>query len=441
MEQRTSLHEWHKSVPKSTIVTTMLGIALLLVAFAGFGSWAALAPLKSAVVASGKLIATGQNKIIQHLEGGIVEEILVDEGEVVAAGQLLLRMSDTAARAQLRRLELKRFRMLTMRDRLSAERRRETTFTFDHGLSGQLSDPEVKKIVEGQHLEFEARQDELRTQIAVLRKRIDAVHEEITGLEAQRKASSSQLALIEEEIGDQSSLLEKGLSRKTSLLALKRAKAKLEGERGATIAQIGRAKERITETESQIIHLRSQSVQRSVEELRKVEADFDDVSQSVMAATDILTRLEVRAPVRGIIVKLSHHTPGGVIRAGEEIIELLPIEEKLLVEALIQPTDIDSVQKGSKAQLRLTALNQRITPMVGGEVVYVSADTVEGKNGEQVFYVSRIKIDDSEANTLADLKTAPGMPVEVYIETGERTFLEYVAKPILDSLSRAFREG
>ena len=437
----SNLHLWHEGVPKSIRLPVILGGFVFLVGVCGFGAWAAMAPIDSAVIANGKFIATGQNKIIQHLEGGIVDAILVKEGDTVASGQPLIRLDDTATKAQLRRLELRRDRFLAMQARLTAERRGEDKITLPKAFAGRAGEGEVAAIIARQKSEFDARREELKNETEILQRRIAAIREEITGIDAQRKASTTQLGMINQEIEGQEKLLEKGLARLSSLLSLRRSRAKLEGERGELIAKIARSKERITETESQIIHLRSKQVEEVVAELRKVETDLDDVEEQIKAASDVLARLDVRAPVRGIVVKLAHHTPGGVVGAGQEILELLPVDEKLLVEAFIRPIDIDVVRKDNAAELRMTALDQRTTPTIPGRVSYVSADTVEGKRPEEVFYVSRIIIDDVEAKKIADFNPAPGMPVEVYIKTGEQTFLEYLARPILDSLSRAFRES
>lgn len=435
------LHQWHDGVSKSIRLPVIVGGVVFVLGICGFGAWAGMAPIDSAVIASGKFIATGQNKIIQHLEGGIVDEILVKEGDSVTRGQPLVRLDDTATKAQLRRLELRRYRFLAMQSRLIAERHGYDKIALPEALGKEPPDPEVAAMVERQRTEFDARRDELKSETEILQRRIAAIREEITGIGAQRHASSTQLTMINQEIVGQEKLFEKGLARLTSLLALRRSKAKLEGERGELIAKIARSKERITETESQIVHLRSKQVEEVVAELRKVETDLDDVEEQIKAARDVLDRLQVKAPVRGIVVKLAHHTRGGIVGPGQEILELLPVEEKLLVEAFIRPIDIDVVQKDDIAELRMTALDQRTTPTIPGRVSYVSADTVEGKRPEEIFYISRIVIDETEAEKIADFNPAPGMPVEVYIKTGEQTFLEYLARPILDSLSRAFREN
>ncbi|MCP5000938.1 MAG: HlyD family type I secretion periplasmic adaptor subunit, partial [Hyphomicrobiales bacterium] len=266
------------------------------------------------------------------------------------------------------------------------------------------------------------------------------IREEIAGLKSQRTATQAQLVFIGDELKGQQKLFDKGLSQITKLLALKRAKAKLDGENGKLIADIGRAKVRLTETEARIVHLKSQRKKEAIEEMRKVNRELADVAERIKAARDVLARVEIRSPVNGAVVKLLHHTRGGVVSPGQQILELLPMEDELLVEAFIRPIDIDVVKKGDRAQLRLTAFNQRVTPTVVGRVIYVSADAIESKTAGQFFYVSRIRVDKADVKKIADLKPAPGMPVEVYINTGERTFFEYLLKPISDSFSRAFRE-
>lgn len=431
---------WHAGVPKSIRKPALLGLFVLLLSIFGFGVWAATAPLNSAAVAQGVFVATGQNKIVQHLEGGIIKSILVEEGDHVLANQALVEMDGTTARAQVRRLALRRFRLAAMRARLLQERGFSDRIDFPPELVELAGDPKLRAILDDQRSELKARHDKLLSEIDIHDQRILAIREEITGLQAQQTSAEEQLKLIVDEIGGTEKLYKQGLAKLSTLLSLQRAKAQLEGQRGESIADIGRAKERIAETASQIAHTRTQRVEETVEELRKSETELSDVEQQIEAARDIVARLQIRSPVKGVVVRLSHHTAGGVVTPGQEILELLPVDEKLLVEAFVRPEDIDVVQKGDNAQLRLLALKQRTTPTITGQVEYVSADTIEGKRSGEVFYVARIRIGETEMETLSDLTLSPGMPVEVYIETGERTFFEYLASPISDSFSRAFRE-
>lgn len=431
---------WHQGVPTSIRKPVLAGLLCLGLSGLGFGVWAATAPLSSAAVARGVVVATGQNKIIQHLEGGIIAKILVKEGDTIAAGQLLIRLEETSAKAHLRRLELGRYRNLAMRARLEAERTTRPSISIPKSLEKGKDRPDIAEIITRQELEFAARRAELDDEITIIRQRISAVREEITGLEAQRVAVTSQRALIEQEIAGQETLRKKGLATLGKLLALKRSQARLIGQSGELTAQIGRAKERIAEAESQIRHARSKRVEEAVRELRETEGKLGDLEEQIKSATDILSRLEIRSPVDGIVVKLAHHTPGGVVKPGEDVLELLPVKEELLIEAYVRPDDIDVVQKGDRAQLRFVALKQRTTPVLHGQVSYVSADRIEGRRTDESYYVARIRLDGANREQVAALNVAAGMPVEVYIVGGERTFFEYLAAPISDSFQRAFRE-
>lgn len=431
---------WHARLPKSIKRPVVIGLVVLCVGVLGFGVWAGTAPINSAIIASGKFIATGQNKIIQHLEGGIVDEILVDEGDVVGPGQVLVRLDDMTAKTQVRRLHLRLVRQTTLQARLESERLGRRELHVPAGVTQHMSEPEVAEIVDGQRAEFEARRTKMAKEIAILKQRIAGIEKERVGLAAQTKSVVRQEELIARELEQKRGLYKKGLTPWSQVLALEREAAKLEGNRGDLIARDGRAVVRITETEEQIAQLGSKRVEEATKELREVEGEIDDLEERLKKARDDLSRLEVRAPVKGIVVKLSHHTPGGVISPGQEILELLPAEEDLLVEAFVRPDDIDVVQKGNTAQLRLIALKQRVTPMVAGRVTYVSADTIEGKQPGEMFYVARIRPDKDRSAEIKHVRQAPGMPVEVYIETGEQTFFEYLVGPISDSFSRAFRE-
>lgn len=431
---------WHSGVPKHVRWPTLIGVAIGLAFFGGIGVWAGTAEVSGAVATAGVFRAKGQNKIVQHLEGGIIHRILIEEGQTVKVGQVLIKLDDTGTKAQLQRLVLRRYQLMAILARLDAERDLRTEITFPPELAQGAKIPEIAPVIKTQYSEFKARSHQLTTQIAVLERRIAAIEEERAGLVAQREAVVSQLALIKQELEAQESLLEKGLTRLTTVLALKRESARLEGQRGELSAAIGRSKERATEQESEIIHLKAKRVEEATEALRTTETEIADLEQRITAARDQLQRTSIRAPVNGVVVKLAQHTTGGVLKPGDAIVELLPIEEDLIVEAYVRPQDIDSVKKGNRAELRLTSLNQVTTPSFKGHVVYVSADTVESNKPGEKFYIARVRIDDSEADKLSRLELAPGMPVEVFIETNMRTVLQYFAKPLKDRLSHAFRE-
>jgi HlyD family secretion protein len=258
------------------------------------------------------------------------------------------------------------------------------------------------------------------------------------------------MTLFAEELHDKQKLLDQQLARRSEVLAIRRSEAALAGELGELAARIADTRERIARAMQQIAQLRSTAMQKSIEELRAVETELDDLQEQIRAAQDVLDRLEVRAPVRGIVVKLHQHTPGGVIGAGSVILELLPVNDELIIEARLDPSEIGHVKTGLEALVRLSALNQRVTPMVEGRVVYLSADSVAYAAYSQPdqaapprqSYVVRVRLNDQDVRSkIATFRPTPGMPADIFIKTGERTFFDYIMRPVFDSFSRAFREA
>jgi HlyD family secretion protein len=338
-----------------------------------------------------------------------------------------------------------------MRARLTAEVLSQDELQLPTALNERMSDPEVAAIIKGQEAELTARRNTLVAQEGVLRKEISGLGESMRGYEAQAKSTRARLALFSEELKDKTTLLDRKLIRKTEVLNLQRAEAGLSGELGELIGRIGDAKDRIARARQQIVQLQSASIEKAVAELRQAESELDDVQEQIHAAEDVLNRTEIRAPVRGVVVKLNRHTPGGVVGPGDVILELLPANDELVIQARVEPRDISHVKAGQDALVRLTSLNQRLTPMIEGKVTYVSADTVpdssavDKKKGLELprgdSFVVRVKVDEQDAySKIENLQMTPGMPADLYIKTGQRTFFNYVLRPLLDSFSRAFRE-
>jgi HlyD family type I secretion membrane fusion protein len=448
MQGCPSIYSWHSGVPRSARIPTIVGFLVLIVWACGFGSWAMMAPLASAVVASGSFVATGQNKQVQHLEGGIIRDVLVKEGDIVEPNQPLLRLDDTASTSKLHRLVLRRNRLLAIAARLQAEIGSSDKIQLPPGLLADSEDPSILAIVEAQRTELAARRASLFNQEEVLRKEIAGLKESIVGYQSQVDASKAQLVLFQDEIHAKRNLIEQQLIRTSDYLALKRAEVGLTGQIGELMARVGDAKERISRSEQQIAQLRSTAVEKAIEELRTTEAELDDLREQILAAEDVVERTEVRAPVRGVVIKMNQHTQGGVIPPGGIILELLPINDELIIEARLNPTEITHVKAGQPALVRLSALNQRLTPMIQGNVVYVSADTVSdqgirriAESNRQDSFVVRVRLDHRDLHKkVENFQPTPGMPADVYIETGQRTFFTYLMRPIYDTLSRAFRE-
>lgn len=446
-----SFDQWHRDVPRSNKRLLLWGLGVVAVLGVGFGTWAAYAPLEGAVVTSGSFVVTGQNKHIQHLEGGIIEEVMVREGDVVQKGQILLRLNETAARTRLTRLSVRRSRLLAIRARLEAEIDGAPEIVFPQELRREGADPELADIMNRQNVELGARRARLSAEQDVLSKEIAGLRESIRGFEAQVTSAEARLGFFKEEMKDKAALLERQLVRRTDVLSLQRAEASLVGELGELSGRIADAHERIARAEQQMISLRSAAVQSAVEELRQTETELDDITEQLRAAEDVVNRIEVRAPVDGAVVKLNHNTPGGVIAPGSVILELLPMNEDLLIEARISPREITHVHHGQNAMVRLSALNQRLTPMIPATVIYLSPDSItEGgdPNAAQAAsrsgpsFVVRVKLDGvSSARLVPDFKPSPGMPADLFIKTKERTFFDYILRPVFDSFARAFREA
>lgn len=435
---------WHATLPRSTRVPTFAGVVIMAVSVMGFGVWGNTAPIAGAVVASGVFVATGQNKLIQHLEGGVIKDILVREGDVVEPGQTLVELDQTVPRAELRRLQLRGARLTAMDARLQTEMREEDEIKFPAALLAQADDPEIREMIKTQTLTFAARRNNIKSDIASIEDSIEALKERIEGSNIQLEAVRKQLRLVEEEIGEKEYLLKGGLVRKPEVLLLKRTQANLEGEVGRIMGDIGDAKDRIARSVEQINGVRKTAIKTAVEQLHEARGELVDVRERMLSAKGVLDRTTIVAPVQGVVVKLRYHTNGGVVEPGKPIMELLPVQDELVIEARVRPQDIDSVKHSQDAMVRLTALNQRVTPMLTGKVVYLSADTLPDERksmqvGPTDIYLVRVKL-DKDANLMPGFKPSPGMPAEVFIRTTDRTFFQYVARPIHDSISRAFRE-
>lgn len=432
---------WHRELPLTTRPQAMLG-AIVIAATLGIGLlWSTLAPIAGAAIAPGVVVATGQNKSVQHLEGGIIEEILVHEGDMVEVGTPLIRMSETAARANLTRISTQLDALRLIEARYIAERDGLAEIALPDDLHKRLTEASLASLLDGQKREFAARRQSFESQLSVLQKQIDATAEQITGLEAQRTSADSQMQLIQEELKDTRGLYKKGFAPKTRLLALERSAAELLGSKGAFTAQIAQAREAIAETQTRILSTREAWMEKIITELRDVQLQVADYQERFKAAQDVTNRLDIRAPVAGKIVKLHYNTPGGVIQPGQTVADILPASA-LEIEARVNPQDINRVHAGKLANIRFPALRSRLTPVIPAEVIYVSADRLTDPRTGEAYYTARLRLADKldEPETQAAKRLVPGMPAEVHVQTGERTFLHYLFSPVSDIFSHAFRE-
>ncbi|MGH6905490.1 MAG: HlyD family type I secretion periplasmic adaptor subunit [Geminicoccaceae bacterium] len=418
------------------------GVLVVGLFFGGLGWWAATAPLAGAAIAPGVVSPDGSRRTVQHLEGGIIREILVDDGSVVRPDDPLIVLEDVQARAGFDVLQTRFHTLAATQARLLAEQAGSGSVRFpDWLVRAATDDATALEAMVAQRALFATRAKALADRKGILGSRIEQLREEIAGLEAQIRADGRQIELIDEEIAGVEQLYRKGLERKSRLLALKRARADIEGNRAERRARIARSEQAIGEAELQVIAQDTAMLETINEEASQVHAELAEVEQRLAASQDVLKRTLITAPTGGTVVELRFRTAGGVIRPGEPILEIVPRDEELLVDARLAPIDIDVVRAGLPARVVLTAFQQRHMPRIEGTVRRVSADALTDPQSGQRFFEVQVEVDPAQLAALApEIKLAPGMPAEVYIATGERTVLDYLLGPLYESLRRAFRE-
>lgn len=433
---------WYQDVPRSIGKQTVFGLLLLLTTFGGFGAWAMLAPLAAAVIAQGSFVATGQNKIVQHLEGGIIADILVKEGDHVSEGQPLLTLDRTLALATTRELSLRRIRLEATQARLMAEQQHLDQLVFPPHLEAERGDAEAEMILNGQMLAFQASSASVANDISVISRNLEALTIRMTGYGIQLDSTRSQLGLLAEELESKTQLVERGLSRRSEALTLRRAMFEADGQVGRLEAEIAELTEMRAKFEAQISKTRDDYSRNALTQLQTIESELESVREQLRRSENILGRTDVLAPVDGTVVRLYYHTTGGVVESGRPIAEILPADAPLIIEVLVPRANIDSVSVGQTATVRLTGMNQRTTPVLNGMVEYVSADAIsDGSNGtRREVYLSRVTVSSEQLQRVQNFSPTPGMPAEIMIQTAERTFAQYLAKPVMDSMTRAFRE-
>lgn len=420
----------------------LVSLAITLTAACAFLAWSSIAPLSSAIVANGMIVPDSRTKTVQHLDGGIISKILVTDGSIVEAGQDLLALDDTRARTAVALLTSQYHAALSLESRLIAERDGADHISFPDDLITSASIPEVNQTMASERNRFVARHKALTGETAILQQRVAQLEEEITGYQAQQHAANGQLALLAEEINVVRDLVNAGHERKPRLLALQRAAREIEGERGLYIGQIARARQGIGEAHLRISQLSVTRMREVADELKDVQVRVLDLKERLNAAEDSLTRTLIKAPHAGVVVRLGYFTTGGVIPAAAPILNIVPKDDRTIVEARIRPEDIDSVQLGMEAQVWPTAFNLRQTQALTGTIKDVSADRLVEHDSDRSYYLARVEIQPDSATQLPNgIKSLiAGMPAEVIIETRARTFADYLMKPITGSIRRAFRE-
>lgn len=418
----------------------LVGMTTIVVAFGGFGTWAAFASLDSAAIAPGVVVVETERKSVQHLEGGLVKEILVRNGDGVTKGEVLIRLEDTHARAMYDIVRGELDGTLAEEARLIAERDGAEVIDFPPELLTRSRTAKVHKSLQGQRNLFAARRNALKGQVAILEQSIAQYREEIEGLRSQQAAREQQLKILGDELRGLRKLLAQGNVPRNEVLAYERRIAELSGEKGRFMADVSRAEQGIGEARLRIRQLEKAAREEVVAELRQVQERLFGLEERLVAAEDVLGRTEIRAPTSGIVMGMRAHTTGGVIAPAQEILQVVPVGDRLVIEARVDPVDIDDVAIGQHATVRLTAFKLRTTPIIVGTLINLSADRLIDEHTGTPYYLARIQVPKEELEALGDHKLQPGMPVEALVKTGARTALGYMLSPLTENLDLAFRE-
>ncbi len=418
----------------------IVGLSVVVLLAGGLGGWASTAEISGALIAPGSIVVESSVKKVQHPTGGVVGEVRAHDGDLVKAGDVLVRLDDTVTKASLAIVTKNLDGLWARAARLEAEQRGLDKITFPPMLTSRADDPDVKAIMASETKLFDVRVNGRIGQKAQLRERITQLNEEIAGLAAQEKAKDQEIELVQKELGGVSDLYDKHLVQLSRLTTLQRDAARLSGERAQYIASRAQAKGKITETELQIIQVDKDMVSDVSKDLRETNDKIGEFVERKVTAEDQLRRFDIRAPQSGMVLQSTVHTVGGVITAGDTIMLIVPQADDLQVEAKVNPQDIDKLQLGQKTLLRLSAFNQRTTPELNGIVTRVSPDVTTDQRTGQSYYTIRVSMPPEEVARLGEVKLIPGMPVEAFVQTGERTLLSYLIKPLNDQLMRAFRE-
>src|SRR6202045_3339175 len=418
----------------------LVGLSVVILLAGGLGGWASTAQISGALIAPGSIVVESNVKKVQHPTGGVVGEVRAKDGMFVKAGDIVVRLDDTVTKASLA-IVVKPLDGLGARAaRLEAEQRGLDKLAFPRMLLDRADDPDVKNVMVSESKLFDVRVTGRIGQKAQLRERVTQLNEEIAGLAAQEKAKDQEIALVEKELAGVRSLYDQHLVQLSRLTTLERDTARLNGERAQYVASRAQAKGKITETELQIIQVDKDMVSEVSKDLRETNDKIGEFVERKVTAEDQLRRVDIRAPQDGMVLQSTVHTVGGVITASDAIMMIVPQADDLQVEAKVNPQDIDKLQIGQKTLLRLSAFNQRTTPELNGVVTRVSPDVTTDQRTGQSYYTIRVSMPPEEVARLGDVKMIPGMPAEAFVQTGERTMLSYLMKPLNDQLMRAFRE-
>ncbi len=418
-----------------------LGYLIVIMVFVFFGGWSVLAPLGSAALAPGSVTVEGYRKTVQHLEGGIVKAILVRDGDTVSKGQVLIELDDTSSRAQLGTLRGQLYSALAREARLIAERDGKAAVTYPAVLA-DANDPRAKENMRVQTQSFAVRLRSRAGEIGILKEQLQQLRAKIEGIKAQRLSRSNLSNSLNKELVDFRAMLEEGYVEKQKVSELERRLAEAEGDRGDLAANISTAQTQISEIELKILQIDKDFQREVIEELSKVQAELSELNEKTQWLEDTVTRTVIKAPEAGMVLGLTVHTLGAVIPPGGRLLDIVPQQEKLVVEAQVSPIDIDRVHTGQTCEIRFSAFKSAKTPKVAGRLTTVSADRLTDEQNKINYYLARVEVDKTGLEELRQrgLILMPGMPAEVLINTGDRTFFEYLMQPLSNMFARSLIE-
>lgn len=418
------------------------GLWVVLLVFGGLGAWAAWAPLSSAAVAPGVIVVDNYRKTVQHLEGGIVKALHVRDGDMVQKDQILAEMDDTQSRAQLEILRGQYFIAQTREARLLAQHDGLSRVIYPNDLLKQANDPRVQEAMQVQNQTFHARRQALLGEISLYQQQVHMLREKSRGLQAQKESRDQLAHSYSGELKDFESLLKDGYAEVQKVRELSRNLAETEGQRGELMSDVAATELQVSETELKILQLKKDFQREVAKELGDVQQDMFDLKEKLQSLQRTVERTVIRAPESGMVLGLAVHTIGGVIAPGGQLLDIVPQQEKLMIEAQVSPLDIDRIRVGQLAEVRFSSFKSRSLPRIEGRLVAISADRLMDEKEKTPFYLARVEIIPSGLKELASQKLdlVPGMPSEVLINTGDRTFFRYLTDPVTDVFSRSFTE-
>lgn len=445
------LAESRRESPRSALsddrAICLQGLALVVLVFGGLGTWAAVAPLQSAALAPGVITVEHYRKTVQHLEGGIIRSLAVHDGDVVQQDQVLATLDDTQPRAQLEVLRGQFYMRMAQEARLAAQRDGLPTVHYPQELLVHRDDPRVQDAMRLQNQTFKVRRAASDGESDVYRRQIEQLRAKVSGLQAQMLSRDRLVDSYREDLTDFKSLLTEGFTEKQKVEELERAIAQSEGHRGQLMADIAASESQVSEIELKILQLQKDLQRDVAKELSEVQTELFSLREKMQSLERTVDRTVIKAPVSGMVLGLAVHTIGAVLHPGGRLLDIVPQDQKLIIEAQVSPVDIDRVKVGQVAEVRFSAFKTRDVPTIEGTLISVSpdrmiADTKEARGGDTAYYLARVAVSPNglDALSAAHLELVPGMPAEVLINTGERTLVQYLAKPLTDTVKRSLIE-